>query len=142
MFKDNLVQLRKMRNLTQEDLAGMIGVSRQSVAKWESGETSPDLENSRLIAEALGVSLDDLVSYEPPADMNLGVPPKGKHFFGIATVGEKGQIVIPAEARKLFDIRAGDKLVVLGDDAQGMALIKADAFFVMADMIRKSMGGR
>lgn len=142
MFKDNLVQLRKMRNLTQEDLAGMIGVSRQSVAKWESGETSPDLEKSRLIAEALGVSLDDLVSYEPPVDMNLGVPPKGKHFFGIATVGEKGQIVIPAEARKLFDIRAGDKLVVLGDDAQGMALIKADAFFVMADMIRKSMGGR
>lgn len=142
MFKDNLVQLRKMRNLTQEDLAGMIGVSRQSVAKWESGETSPDLEKSRLIAEALGVSLDDLVSYEPPADMNLGVPPKGKHFFGIATVGEKGQIVIPAEARKLFDIRAGDKLVVLGDDAQGMALIKADAFFVMADMIRKSMGSR
>ena len=142
MFKDNLVQLRKMRNLTQEDLAGMIGVSRQSVAKWESGETSPDLEKSRLIAEALGVSLDDLVSYEPPADMNLGVPPKGKPFCGIATDGDKGQIVSPAEARKLFDIRAGDKLVVLGDDAHGMALIKADAFFVMADMIRKSMGGR
>ena len=61
-FGDILKQLRKQRGLTQEDLAGMIGVSRQSVAKWESGETSPDLEKSRLIAEALGVSLDDLVS--------------------------------------------------------------------------------
>ena len=55
------------------------------------------------------------------------------------TVGDKGQIVIPAKARKVFDIRAGDQLVVLGDDTQGMALIKTENFLNMADAIRKSM---
>ena len=64
MFRDNLVQLRKMLNMTQEELAEKVGVSRQAVAKWEAGETSPDLEKARLLAEALGVSLDDLTNYE------------------------------------------------------------------------------
>lgn len=50
MLHDNLQQLRKLRGLTQEDLAERVGVSRQAVAKWESGETSPDLEKSRLLA--------------------------------------------------------------------------------------------
>ena len=50
MFKDNLVQLRKMKSMTQEDIAEEVGVSRQSVAKWESGESIPDLEKSRLLA--------------------------------------------------------------------------------------------
>ena len=49
MFKDNLVQLRKMRSLTQEDVAEIAGVSRQAVAKWEAGETLPDLEKCRLL---------------------------------------------------------------------------------------------
>ncbi len=39
MFKDNLVQLRKMKSMTQEDIAEKVGVSRQSVAKWESGDS-------------------------------------------------------------------------------------------------------
>ena len=40
--------------------------------------------------------------------MGLGLPPKGKHLFGGVTVGDKGQIVIPAKARKLFEISPGD----------------------------------
>ena len=39
-------------------------------------------------------------------------------------VGEKGQIVIPAKARKLFDIKPGDNLIILGDEGQGIAIIK------------------
>ena len=39
MFKDNLLRLRKLKNMTQEDIADKVGVSRQAVAKWESGET-------------------------------------------------------------------------------------------------------
>ena len=42
-------------------------------------------------------------------------------------VGEKGQIVIPAKARKIFDIKPGDNLIVLGDEGQGIALIKEKA---------------
>lgn len=140
MFKDNLVQLRKYKQLTQEDLAEKIGVTRQAIAKWEAGETVPDLERSRKLAEVFEVSLDDLANYESNANGGLGVPPKGKHIFGVVTVGDKGQIVIPAKARKLFSIKAGDQLVVLGDESQGIALLKSDSFLQFADSIRKSMG--
>ena len=74
MFKDNLVQLRKMRSLTQEDVAEVAGVSRQAVAKWESGETVPDLEKCRLLADAFGVSLDDLANHQTGDDIGFGVP--------------------------------------------------------------------
>ena len=52
-------------------------------------------------------------------------PPDGKRFYGAITVSERGQIVIPADARRDFDIQVGDKLLVLGDLEQGLALIKA-----------------
>ncbi|MBQ9866906.1 MAG: helix-turn-helix domain-containing protein [Lachnospiraceae bacterium] len=137
MFKDNLIHMRKMRKMTQEDLAEQVGVTRQAIAKWESGETIPDLEKCRLLAEAFGISLDDLANYEPEQNLGLDMPPKGKHLFGMVTVGDKGQIVIPAKARKLFNISPGDELVVLGDESQGMAIIKAQYFLTMADAIRR-----
>ncbi|MBQ6503418.1 MAG: helix-turn-helix domain-containing protein [Flexilinea sp.] len=138
MFKDNLVQLRKLKSMTQEDIAEKVGVSRQTVAKWESGESTPDLEKSRMLAEALDVSLDNLANYEPTAGMNLGIPPKGKHIFGIATIGDKGQIVIPAKARKIFHLSPGDQLCVLGDESQGIALIKSDYLLAIADAIQQN----
>lgn len=52
---------------------------------------------------------------------------KGKYIFGVVKVGERGQIVIPAEARKVFDIKAGDALLILGDTNKGgMAIVKTD----------------
>ena len=138
MFKDNLIQLRKYHRFSQEDLAEKVGVTRQAIAKWEAGETIPDLEKCRLLAEIFEVSLDDLANYESESNWGVGVPPKGKHLFGVVTVGDKGQIVIPAKARKLFSINAGDQLVVLGDESQGIALLKSDNFLQMADMIRQS----
>lgn len=48
----------------------------------------------------------------------------GKYIFGVVKVGEKGQIVIPREARKLFDIKPGDSLLVLGDVKKGIAIVK------------------
>ncbi len=139
MFKENLVSLRKLKQMTQEEVAEEIGVTRQALAKWESGETIPDLEKSRLLAELFGVSLDDLANYEPDDNLGLGIPPKGKHLFGIVTVGDKGQIVIPARARKVFDIDTGDRLVVLGDEGQGLAIIKSDHFLSLADEVRKNL---
>jgi len=139
MFNENIVRLRKLNQMTQEDIAEAVGVSRQAVAKWESGETIPDLEKCKLLAELFGVSLDDLANYEPEDNLGLDVPPKGKHLFGMVTVGDKGQIVIPARARKLFDISPGDQLVVLGDESQGLAIIKAKDFLNMANMIRNAV---
>ena len=76
------------------------------------------------------MTLDQLVNYEPEVS-GLGVPPRGKHVFGVVTVGEKGQIVIPARARKTFAIQPGDRLLVLGDESQGIALIKEKNIFEM-----------
>ena len=135
MFKDNLVQLRKMKSMTQEDIAEKVGVSRQSVAKWESGESIPDLEKSSLLAKVLNVSLDELVNHETGDDMGFGVPPKGKYLFGIVTVGDKGQIVIPAKARKIFGLETGSQLVVLGDESQGLAIIDARRFIGIMEEI-------
>jgi len=48
--------------------------------------------------------------------------PDGKYIFGTVKVGERGQIVIPKDARDIFDIKAGDTLLMLGDEAQGIAM--------------------
>ena len=74
--------------------------------------------------------------------MGIGVPPKGKHMFGLVTVGDKGQIVIPAKARKLFEISAGDQLVIVGDEGQGLAILKPEYFLSMAHMIEKEKKDR
>lgn len=137
MFKDNLVQMRKFQQLTQEDIADKLGVTRQSVAKWESGESIPDLDRCKQLADIFGVSLDDLANYEPEDNLGVAVPPKGKHLFGLVTVGEKGQIVIPAKARKIFEINPGDQIVVLGDEGQGIALVKTENFLSLANMVSK-----
>ena len=59
-FRERLFQLRRERGLNQEQLAEKIGVSRQAVSKWETGEASPDLPNLLALADALDVSLDVL----------------------------------------------------------------------------------
>ncbi len=58
--------------------------------------------------------------------------PKGKHLFGMVKVGEKGQIVIPKDARDIFDIKPGDGLIVLGDEERGLALVKSQNFVDLA----------
>lgn len=135
MFKDNLVELRKIHDMSQEELADKIGVSRQTLSKYETGESLPDIEKCKLIADAFGVSIDDLLNYEPQENMGLAVPPKGKHIFGIVKVGDKGQIVLPAKARKIFDINPGDRLLVLGDEGQGLAIIKEKG---LLDLLRNA----
>ena len=59
-------------------------------------------------------------------------------FVGIAKVGEKGQIVIPKEARNMFSIQPGDSVVILCDKQKGMAILKSD---VLEDTIDKIIPG-
>lgn len=58
---NRLLQYRKKNNLSQEELAGKIGVSRQAVSKWERAEASPDTDNLILLAKLYGVTLDELL---------------------------------------------------------------------------------
>lgn len=137
---DNILVTRQSANLTQEALAALVGVSRQTVAKWEAGETSPDLEHAAALADALGCTVDALVTFDSKGT-GLAAPPRGKHLFGSVKVGERGQVVIPKEARDVFDIRPGDKLVVLGEEGQGIALCKEAEFMAGVEVIMRSIRG-
>ena len=59
---------------------------------------------------------------------------EGKYIFGVCKVGEKGQIVIPKDARKLYNLSSGDTLLLLGDE-KGIALIKTQLFTDLAEDI-------
>ncbi len=59
-FSENLIKYRKLKAYTQDDIAELTGVSRQSVSKWENGESMPDMNKIIKIAESLDVSLDVL----------------------------------------------------------------------------------
>ncbi len=58
---NRIAELRKRNNLSQEGLAEKVGVARQTISKWELGETSPDLKQAKKLSEIFGVSLDELV---------------------------------------------------------------------------------
>lgn len=62
---------------------------------------------------------------------------KDKHYiFGVCKIGEKGQIVIPKEARNLYNLKVGDSLLLLGDE-KGMALVKTEVFSSVASEFLK-----
>ena len=132
----NIAKYRKQLGMTQIDLSEKINYSDKSISKWERGDGIPDVPTLVQLAEIFGVSLDDLVNYDTAAT-GLNVPPKGRHAFGLVTVGDKGQIVIPAKARKIFNIQPGDKLIVLGDESQGLALLSERDFLAMVQQMRK-----
>ena len=127
--------LRKQKGMTQEELAGEVGVARQTIAKWETGESTPDLEMAGRLASVLDVALDDLVN-APVEELDSRPGMKGKHMFGLVTVGEKGQIVIPVRARRVFNIKPGDQFLVLGDENSGLALLNAGFFMNVAEEIQ------
>lgn len=62
----------------------------------------------------------------------------GKYIFGVVKVGDKGQIVIPRDARKLYDIKPGDALLVLGDQ-KGMAMLKTEVFQAAIDQAMEGL---
>jgi AbrB family looped-hinge helix DNA binding protein len=69
--------------------------------------------------------------------MNSLDKPQGKHAWTVK-VGEKGQIVIPKEAREIFNIQPGNTLIILGDEAQGLAIVKQEMLVKFAEAILKA----
>ncbi len=133
MIGENIQILRKKQNLTQESLAELVGVTRQTIAKWESGESAPDLPLAGRLSAVLDVTLDELV--EAPREELENESLKGKHMFGMVTVGDKGQIVIPVRARRMFGFSPGSQLMVLGDEGKGLALVDARRFIGISEEI-------
>ena len=62
----------------------------------------------------------------------------GKYIFGVVKVGDKGQIVIPRDARKVYDIKPGDTLMMLGDE-KGIALLKTDIYQGIIDQAMEGL---
>lgn len=136
MLKDNLVMLRNMYGFSQEEIAGKINISRQAYAKWENGATIPDIVKCSLLAQIYGVSLDSLVKSETAEGIGMIPPaPKGKYIWGSVTINERGQLVIPKDAREKYTLTGGKRLIVLGDE-DGIALIPAEKF---EENMRKAM---
>ncbi|MEI3611504.1 helix-turn-helix transcriptional regulator [Pseudogracilibacillus sp. SO30301A] len=138
MIRMNIRLLRKKNKLSQEQLAEKVNVSRQTVAKWENGESLPDIYKCKILANIFQITLDQL-SHNMSEEETNQFTPKGKHFFGVSKVGERGQIVIPKKAREMYQIHAGDKLVILGEDeTKGIAVLKSESFLELAELIKKS----
>lgn len=126
----NLSMLRKYHGYTQEEVAAKINVTRQAVAKWENGESMPDITNCMALAELYGITIDELINYNQE-ETGMPIPPRNKHIFGMVTVGERGQMVIPKKAREIFEIKPGDSLMVLGDtdpERYGIAIVRPKVF--------------
>lgn len=123
MIGMKLKQLRNQKGYSMEYVAEKLDVSRQTIAKWENDETLPDILKTKALTELYEVSLDSIVlsDDEVPNETRTG-----KYVFGIVKVGERGQIVIPQKARKVFNISSGDQLLILGDIHQGIGIMKVD----------------
>ena len=110
---------RKQKGFTQEEIAEKLGVSRQAVAKWERGETMPDIESCLKLADLYETTVDMLVR-------NIGkedVDGDGKYIFGCSKMNGKGQITLPAKCREIFNLKPGDNILVIGDIEKGIALV-------------------
>ncbi|MGN0683886.1 MAG: helix-turn-helix domain-containing protein [Oscillospiraceae bacterium] len=124
-LSENLRMMRVKERYSLEDIAEIIGVSRQAVAKWESGESLPDIEKCVKLATLYKVSLDALVS-DLLTISSESNGEDGKYCFGVTKVNEGGIVTIPREALNLFGIEDGDTVLVLCDEKKGMALVKCD----------------
>lgn len=91
---------RKKQELTQEQLANALGVTNQSVSKWESGQCCPDISLLPQLAELFGISIDELFGKEPPKTADCGVLPPDIDWEDddvIRVVVARGQHVLQAE---------------------------------------------
>ena len=129
MLKENLVILRNIHRYSQEDIAEKIDISRQAYAKWESGATVPDIDKCKKLADIYGITIDSLIKTATIDDKKMiPPPPPGKNIWGSIIINERGQLVIPKAVREKFGLTGGQRLIVLSDDREGIALIPAERF--------------
>ncbi len=128
MIGKRLKKLRKEKNFSLEYVAERIDVSRQTIAKWEAGETLPDVVKCKKLMDLYESSLDELTLSERERRIGEGelATQTGKYVFGIVKVGEGGLMPIPQKARKVLHIQKGDQLLVLGNPEHGMTVVKID----------------
>lgn len=117
-FNNRLYQLRKQKGLSQEELASRLNVSRQTVSKWEVGDSTPDMEKLIAMSDLFGVSLDKLVMGKEEAQ----TPAAGKSEF-TAVISEK--VLTDTNKKKAISV-----LKILGIIAGAILLIDAVSIII------------
>ena len=117
-FNNRLYQLRKQKGLSQEELASRLNVSRQTVSKWEVGDSTPDMEKLIAMSDLFGVSLDKLVMGKEEAQ----TPAAGKSEF-TAVISEK--VLTDTNKKKAISV-----LKILGIIAGAILLIDAVSMII------------
>lgn len=125
---DNLNLMRQKSGYSLEALAEIISVSRQTIAKWETGDSYPDLMNCMKLASLYKISLDELVNKPMREIENSDFLSLDNKIGGVIDVSEEGMIKIPDTVLEMFDIHPGEKVLLLADKKQGIALIKCSIF--------------
>ena len=92
-LSERIYDLRKQRALSQEQLAEALGVSRQTVSKWECGTAAPELEKLRAIADYFGVTLDELTGSPTPG---RELPRAGRAGAALCLLGALGLVTVGA----------------------------------------------
>lgn len=137
MLKENLIILRNLHGYSQEEIAEKIGISRQAYAKWENGATIPDIEKCQRLSDLYGITIDSLIKTTTVDSENvIPPPPTGKNIWGSVIINDRGQLVIPKAVREIFGLTGGQRLIVLSDEQEGIALIPAEVF---EDNMKKAM---
>ena len=122
-ISENLKVLRIRSGRTLENVAEIIDVSRQTVSKWESGESYPDIEKCVKLSRLYNVSLDALVN-KPIQELVREGADRNRYVFGVTKLNGDRMIKLPERAVELFEIGENDILLVVGDKKQGMAIVK------------------
>ena len=125
---ENLKFLRYRNGYTLEAIAEIISVSRQSVAKWESGDSVPDVMNCVKLASLYKITLDELVNSPLKNVIADNFASDGNRICGVLELSPDSTIRIPDLVKQTFNIHCGDKLLLLADIRQGIALVKCSQF--------------
>ena len=103
-FHNKLYNLRKQKGLSQEELANRLNVSRQTISKWEVGDSTPDMEKLIAISDMFGISLDELVMDKVPDQM-------GETFSNSETVSRLKENVFTDGNKKI--LKKGVKIAAI-----------------------------
>ena len=126
-LSEKILYYRKKAGLSQEELAGRVGVSRQAGSKWELGDAAPEVDKLRALAREFGVTVDELLSEEAPREPEQAPPPRHS-----PTAGRLGRMV------GRWGWLAGVYIALSG---LGVALVGGLARFAFSRMFRMVSAG-
>lgn len=140
----SIASARRKRGLSQEAVAEQLGISRQTVSKWETGETLPDIYQSKRLAQLYGLTLDQLVSFD--ADVAaieaavVNTPEAVAQKVDWTSVWAKKYPVL-ASYQEVVDVKryAASLTAQLEELQQRYGFSRQDAFLVLKDILARQL---